>query len=81
MTTDIRYSWLRTWLYRHGIARLVGSGHQSGRILYAYVETALPLKLLAHYAAHDPLVRLHHGRIVEHEHVGLLRRRWMLKPR
>jgi hypothetical protein len=75
---------VRSWLHRHGIARVLNSSNSAGagglHLRSVYVETALSLKLLAYYAAHDPLVRLHHGRIVRHEHVGLLRRRWMLKP-
>jgi hypothetical protein len=74
------YSPIRSWLHRRGIARLVNCSHRNGRVTSVYVETALPLKLLAYYAAHDPLARLHHGRIVGHHHVGLLRRRWTLKP-
>jgi hypothetical protein len=78
------YTAIRSWLHRRGIARVLNCDHQSGpdglRLISAYVETALPLKFLAHYAAHDPLVKLYHGRIAKHHHMGLLRRRWMLKP-
>lgn len=75
-----RYGRLRSWAHHRGIARLVNSTYEQGRHTRALVETALPSRLLARYAGHDPLVRLHHARIISHQHLGLLRRRWELRP-
>jgi hypothetical protein len=69
----------RRFAHKHGIARVLNSetGYGNPETVRAYVETALPLKALAYYAAHD--AGLYHARIVDHEHTGLLRRRWTLR--
>jgi hypothetical protein len=62
-------------LHRWGIARMLNSVSQSGRgWTTAYVETALPWRFLARYAA-----RSWDTRCVRVERVGLLRRRWLVR--
>lgn len=79
----VKYSIVRRFAHRHGIARVVNSstGYGSPETVRVLVETAWPLKALAYYAAHDPLVKLYHGQIVHHEHIGVLRRRWTIRKR
>src|SRR5207247_63310 len=69
-----RYGWLRSWAHRHGIARLVNATHSGGRLWQVTVETALPVKSLARYAARDPIAHLAHPRALRCvDHPALLR--------
>jgi len=70
-----RDSRLRKWAHRHRLAKRLNESSNSIRGLESeYVETALPLRLLALYAAH------HYGMRVDRvEQYGHLRRRWLLK--
>lgn len=71
-----RVTFIRRYAHRYGIARGVSSLSSSfGGFQWERVETALPWKPLALYAAR------HYGlRVVEVETRGRLRRRWLLKP-
>ena len=68
---------LRGQAHRYGIARQLNASYHGTRGLQSeLVETALPWRALALYAAG------HYGmRIVKVTHHGRLRRRWRLVPR
>jgi hypothetical protein len=71
------FSPLRRWAARRRIAYRLNSNFSSScGFTSTYVETALPVAALAHYAANRDGLR-----ISKVEHVGWLRRRWVLVPR
>jgi hypothetical protein len=72
-----RITSLGKWAHRHGIARSLNAVRSSEiGLISEYVETVVPLQLLALYAA-----RYHGVRVHSVEQVGFLRRRWNLRPR
>jgi hypothetical protein len=64
---------LRHWLHVNWYARRLNTVYTAGRHITSYVETAVPSRWLARYAAH-PETR-HVARV---ERAGRLRRRWTL---
>ena len=79
---------LAAWAHRKGIARTIsthGWGTLSNGTERAWVETALPLRLLSRYAAvaafhrTSPGLPLPRMRIGKAEKYGFLRRRWQVR--
>lgn len=68
-------SCLRSWAHRRGVARVLNERYHSATGFDgAYVQTVLPLSILARYA-----VGRYGLRIVSRERVGMFEWRWQLR--